>query len=154
MAGMSRKTEEKMTIEQQANGHVVANKTGKNAEDQSYLKITSWQAVRDCAQLLMDEKATDVQVLQVNARASFADFFILATANSIGQLRGYVRVVDEVLAKHQLRAKGGKRAVNDDDTWILLDCGDFVIHLMLKEAREFYDLEKLWFDCPHLADKV
>jgi ribosome-associated protein len=119
-----------------------------------YSAFGSWGAVSECARFLMDEKAQDVQVLQVAARSSFADFFIIATAQSLGHLKGLVRNVDEVLAKHDIRAKGGKRSVNDDDTWVLLDCGDFIVHLMMREAREFYDLEKLWFDSPRLAEFV
>ena len=148
MAGMSRKTE---IVDAQAAGPV-ASGTGDSGN--GHAALACWPAVRECARFLKDEKAQDVQVLQVSVRSSFADFFVLATAQSAGQLKGMVRNVDEVLAKHGVRAKGGKRSVNDDDTWVLLDCGDFIIHLMLQEAREFYDLEKLWFDCPRLGDLV
>lgn len=140
MAGMSRKTE---------------NDTGSAAAVAgSHTELGSWTAVRDCARFLIDEKAGDVQILQVTARSSFADFFIIATAQSFGHLKGLVRNVDEVLARHEVWAKGGKRGVNEDDTWVLLDCGDFIIHLMMQEAREFYDLEKLWFDSPRLIDNI
>ncbi len=137
MAGMSKKIDEQ---------ELVPGNTGAD-----YALLDSWGAARDCGRLLRDEKAADVQILHVSERASFADFFIIASAQSQGQLRGYVRNLDELLAKHNIRAKGGKRAVNDDDTWVLLDCGNIIIHLMMPDAREFYDLEKLWSDCPRLA---
>jgi ribosome-associated protein len=136
MAGQSREIENGLGV---AGGHSA---------------LASWAAVKDSARFLIDEKAVDVQVLQVSERSSFADFFVLATASSSGHLRGLVRNLDEVLARHGVWAKGGRRGVNEDDTWILLDCGDFIVHLMLQEAREFYDLEKLWFDSPRLVDQV
>ena len=145
MAGMSRKTEAGATAPGSNESTVLAG---------NHEALASWPVVRDCARFLRDEKAQDVQVLQVSVRSSFADFFVIATAQSAGQLKGFVRNVDEVLARHGVRAKGGKRSVNDDDTWVLLDCGEFIVHLMLREAREFYDLEKLWFDSPRLADLV
>ena len=140
MAGMSRRTE--------------VTEVAPIVAPTDYSALATWPAVRDCARFLRDEKAQEVQILHVSARASFADFFIIATAQSWGHLRGLVKNLDEVLAKYDIRAKGGKRAINEDDTWVLLDCGDIIIHLMMPEAREFYDLEKLWFDSPRLIEAI
>lgn len=116
--------------------------------------VPSWPAARDCARFLEGEKAADVLVVDIGLQSSFADFFVIATAQSLGHLRGLVKNIDGPLAAHGLGAKGTKRGVNEDDNWILLDCGDFLIHLMTAEAREFYDLEKLWFESPRVDFKA
>ena len=133
MAGMSKITE---------------NAAAGSARD--YTACLSWDAAKESACFLEAEKALDVLVLDIGLQSSFADFFIIASAQSLGHMRGLVRNVDSVLAKHGLGPRGTKRGVNDDDNWILLDCGDFIIHIMTREAREFYDLEKLWFESPHV----
>ncbi len=109
---------------------------------------TDKSIIQACCRLLVDQKAMDVVLLDISQRASFADWFVIATVTSLGHLRGLTKNVDEFLAPHEIHARGSKRTVQDDDNWILLDCGDFVVHLMTKEGREFFDLEKLWFDSP------
>lgn len=102
------------------------------------------------ARFLEEVKAEDVVVLDISARSGFADYFVIAGANSHGQLRGFTRQADEELMKHGVHPRGARRNLADDETWVLLDCDDFIIHLMLKPARDFYALEKLWFDCPRI----
>jgi ribosome-associated protein len=109
------------------------------------------QAAIATARKLDEQKANDIVVVDISQQSSFADYFVIATAQSFGHLRGLVRSVDEAMLDLGLRAKGVSRGVHEDDTWILLDCGDVVVHLMSPEAREFYALEKLWFESPKVA---
>jgi len=127
---------------------IIENDSAGSTRD--HTACLSWGAVKESASFLEDEKATDVLVLDIGMQSSFADFFIIASAQSLGHMRGLVKNVDGVLATHNLGPRGTKRGVNDDDNWILLDCGDFIIHIMTGEARAFYDLEKLWFESPRV----
>lgn len=135
MAGMSKATE---------------NESINPGAARDHTKCLSWPAVKESASFLEAEKALDIVVLDIGTHSSFADFFIIASAQSFGHLKGLVKNVDDVLYKHELSAKGTRRGVNDDDNWILLDCGDFIIHLMTQEARDFYTLEKLWIESPQV----
>jgi len=102
------------------------------------------------ARFLEAENAEDVWMIDISVRSGFADYFLIGTAASFGQLRGLVRNLDEQLAALGIHVKGTKRTVTEDDNWVLIDCGDFIVHLMTKPAREFYALERLWFDCPRV----
>jgi ribosome-associated protein len=97
-----------------------------------------------CARLIEDHKGEDTVVLDISAVSSIADYFIISTARSATHLSGLVRELTGFFRQMNIlprnRHKGG-----EEKGWLLLDCGDFVVHLMEKEQREFYDLERLWF---------
>ena len=96
------------------------------------------------ARLLDDHKAAGTVVLDLAGVSTLADFFVIATARSSAHLAGLARELTGAL--HAL----GRRPLNahkraEASGWLLVDCGDVVIHLMEREQREFYDLERLWF---------
>jgi ribosome-associated protein len=94
----------------------------------------------------LDKKAEDVLVLDVRGLTSYADYFVLMTADSDRQAGAIADAVDE-----KLKA-GGATKVGvegyESGRWILVDYGDVVAHVFSREARGFYDLEGLWADAP------
>jgi ribosome-associated protein len=107
------------------------------------MKTTEEKAL-EIARLMQDGKGTDVKVLDVSELNSWTDYFVIVTITSSAHWQGLARqlkdyVKDNDLEFHTTNGKGS----NGDD-WNLLDIGNIVVHLMSKEAREFYDLEKLW----------
>jgi ribosome-associated protein len=99
------------------------------------------------AKVLADHSGTDVVVLDVAAQAGWTDCFVIATATSSAHLRGLARFVDEELAKLGL-ARLNRSSFSEDDEWLLIDLGIVVVHVMTEHARDFYELEKLWFQSP------
>lgn len=96
------------------------------------------------ARLLDDHKAAGTVVLDLAGVSDLADFFVIATARSSAHLAGLARELTGALRTLGLRPLNAhKRA--EASGWLLVDCGDVVIHLMEREQREFYDLERLWF---------
>jgi ribosome-associated protein len=96
------------------------------------------------ARLLDDHKAAGTVVLDLAGVSTLADFFVIATARSSAHLAGLARELTGALHALGLRPLNAhKRA--EASGWLLLDCGDVVVHLMEREQREFYDLERLWF---------
>lgn len=89
--------------------------------------------------------ATDVIALDISSHSAFADAFVIAQANSRGQLQGFQRQVEEQLFELGLLASNHRKR-GDESGWYLIDCGSVIVHLMLQEQREFYGLEKLWYD--------
>jgi len=95
-------------------------------------------------QLLAEHKGGEVLLLDLAAHSGWTDWFALATASSVTHLRGLARFVIEYASAEGLTARGGTY-IADDEEWVLLDLGDIIVHLMSERARNFYELERLWF---------
>lgn len=93
-----------------------------------------------------DKLAKDVLGLDVSDQLALTDVFVLASAPNERQVGAVVDAVEERL--HELGAKPIRREGHREGRWVLLDFGDIVVHVMHSEDREFYDLERLWKDCP------
>ena len=106
--------------------------------------------VMGLATFLSDARAQDVMVYDISQKTGYADYAVLATVSSFGQLRGLVKNVDDELMAHGIHPRGAKKNLDEDTTWVLLDCSDFIVHLMTSPARDFYALEKIWTDCPRV----
>jgi ribosome-associated protein len=96
------------------------------------------------ASILAEHKAGDVTVLDLRGIAGWTDFFVIGTCSSSTHLRGLSRSVDDFLAQEKQKPLN-KPVANDDESWLLHDIGDVIVHIMNKDARTFYELEKLWF---------
>ena len=93
---------------------------------------------------LEDDKAEDIKVLDVTGRASYADRIIIATGLADRQIQAMATHLQESLAKEGMKLK--RDAIQASSEWVLIDCGDMVIHLFKPEARETFRLEKMWGD--------
>ena len=91
---------------------------------------------------LPEIKAREISVLDVRALTSIADYLVICTGTSNRHTRAIANhVMDEV------KAKGGEHlGVEGMDTgeWVLVDFGDVILHVMMRETRDYYQLEKLW----------
>ena len=95
-----------------------------------------------CNLSLIDSKAEDLLVLDIENISSFADKIIIATATSNRHALSVSEKLVECLKENKFNILGVEGEI--DSGWILVDCGDIVINIMRKEQREFYDLEGLW----------
>jgi len=89
-----------------------------------------------------EKKAINIVVLDLRDIASFTDYFVIASGANERQVQAIADEVVETLKKSGSpvsRMEGYKTA-----EWILLDYGDFVVHVFDAKARKFYDLERLW----------
>ena len=97
------------------------------------------------AQRIVDEGGLQTVALQIGAVSTVTDYFVITGARSLTHLHGLVRRLREVLGELEIEtAQSQKRS--DDSGWVLFDCGFVVVHVMLAELREFYELERLWLD--------
>jgi ribosome-associated protein len=92
-----------------------------------------------------EKKAVNLIALDLRDIASFTEFFVIASGTNQRQVQAIADEINEQLKKQMARKPVRIEGYNGAE-WVLLDYGDFVIHLFDKEARDFYDLERLWRD--------
>ncbi len=96
------------------------------------------------AQALDSLKATEIVAIDLCGKASFADFFVIATGSTPLHMRALVDRVDERL--HSSGARLLHCEGRDGERWILMDYGGVLVHVFSAEGREYYALERLWGD--------
>ena len=92
-----------------------------------------------------DKKAFDMVALDLRSIASFTEFFIIASGSNQRQVQAIADEINEQLKK-QLETRPVRIEGYNSADWVLLDYGDFVVHIFNGESREFYDLARLWRD--------
>ncbi len=98
------------------------------------------------AKAALDKKAEDVTVLDVRGLTSYADYFVVVTADSDRQASAIADHVEDTMKRLGISKVGVEGY--EAGRWILVDYGDVVAHVMNRESRGFYDLEGLWADAP------
>jgi ribosome-associated protein len=95
-----------------------------------------------------DKKALAPSILDLRAVANFTDFFLIVSGTNTRQVQA---IADEVVERLK---KDGTRAARIEGyntaEWILVDYGDFIVHIFDDKARQFYDLERLWREAPRV----
>ena len=95
------------------------------------------------------KQGEDTVVLAMSDTLGVTDAFVITSGRNTRQVR---TIVDEV--ELAVKAEGGPSPLRvegrDDFGWVLMDYGDFVVHVFLDERRSYYDLERLWGDAPHV----
>ncbi len=92
-------------------------------------------------QALKEKKAQDLVVIDLKGICSFTDYFLIATASSTRHSQTLSYFLQENLEVSPMGVEG-----EDRGEWVLLDYGDFVVHIFTEEKRRYYDLESLWMD--------
>ncbi len=92
-----------------------------------------------------EKKAFDIVAIDLREIASFTEFFIIASGTNVRQVQAISDEITEKL-KEQLNSRVIRIEGYPTGEWILLDYGDFIVHIFEQKAREFYDLERLWRD--------
>ena len=111
------------------------------------------QDIRDlaavAARAASAKKAEDTVILEVGSVLAITDAFVITSGTNPRQVATIVEEVEarvaEASGRKPLRVEGV-----GDARWVLLDYGDFVVHVFLDEVRRYYDLERLWADAPRI----
>ncbi|NNE72460.1 MAG: ribosome silencing factor [Acidimicrobiales bacterium] len=108
---------------------------------------TEWALV--AARAADDKLGVDTVVIDVGPVLAITDHFVITSGRNARQVRA---IVDEIEA--QLTAQGGPKPLRiegrDSMEWVLMDFGEFVVHVFDDERREYYELERLWGDRPRV----
>ncbi|MBO6176699.1 MAG: ribosome silencing factor [Treponema sp.] len=98
----------------------------------------------EIAALMEDSKGQNVTVLDISQLNSWTDFFVIVTVSSGVQSQGMLKAVKDYAKENDLEIHLTHQKTEQGEDWNLIDLGSIVVHLMSEEARNFYELEKLW----------
>ena len=93
-----------------------------------------------------DGKGTNVTVIDVSELSSWTDYFVIVTVTSNAHWQGLYKQVKEYIKDNELEIHLTHNKTSQGDDWNLIDLGNIVVHLMTEDARNFYELEKLWHE--------
>ena len=102
------------------------------------------------ARIADDNRAKDILLLDLRQATPLIDFFVIASANSRRQAYAIASEIDQELKKLG-EAKLGMEGA-EEGRWILVDYGDFVVHIFSEDARTYYALEEIWGDAPRASN--
>ncbi|MDN4472415.1 ribosome silencing factor [Demequina zhanjiangensis] len=105
------------------------------------------------ARAAADKKAEEVVALDVSEHLPLADIFLIASGSNERQVTAIAESIEEALLDQG--AKAIRREGMREGRWALMDFNDVIVHVMHQEDRAYYELERLWKDCPvvPLADE-
>jgi ribosome-associated protein len=106
--------------------------------------LTAKEVAIHVTKALDEKKGRDIKLLRITDVSSLADYFLICTGTSnthVKTLCDYAEFAMEQLGEPMLGREGHR-----GNTWELLDYGSVVVHVFTEEAREFYNLERIWAD--------
>ena len=107
--------------------------------------MTPKEIALTAAKALDDKKGQEIKVLETAGLTTLADYFVLCSATSAPQIRALSEECEKVM-KEQAGEEPHHVEGHRGGTWVLMDFSGVVVHIFNEEAREFYDLERLWSD--------
>lgn len=114
------------------------------------MAVTPLELAKIAATAADDKKATDILLLDLTDKSDVCDYFLICTVANNPMMDA---VVEEV--REKVRINCGEKPISVEgragSTWVLVDYGAVVLHVFREESREFYRLERLWGDAPHVA---
>jgi ribosome-associated protein len=101
-----------------------------------------------CARIADDNRGREILLLDLRKATPLVDFFVIVSAASRRQANAIAIEIDaemKTVGERKLGIEG-----SEEGRWVLIDYGDFVIHVFSEEARQYYALEEIWGDAPHI----
>ncbi|MBI5808680.1 MAG: ribosome silencing factor [Ignavibacteriales bacterium] len=111
--------------------------------------MESLKFAKEIAELTKLKKAYNIKILDLKNVSNIADYFVICSADSDKQVKAIADEVDEKLIERGIKCfhREGFETLN----WVLMDYFDVVLHVFRAEARNYYNLEKLWGDAPSIS---
>ena len=110
--------------------------------------MNTQEIINTAVEVAREKKAENILTLDMRGLSSIADYFFFCSAENTRQVKA---IVEEISGQLKKRGAGVKRIEGlRESRWVVMDCGDLLLHIFLAEAREYYSLETLWGDAPQL----
>ncbi|MBQ8296674.1 MAG: ribosome silencing factor [Ruminococcus sp.] len=106
--------------------------------------MTQQEKLEKIIRTLDSKRGEDIQAIKVTDLTILADYFVIVNGNSNTHTRTLADEVEFQLSQEEIEPE--RRESDTGNTWIILDYADIIVHVFYKEARNFYQLERLWAD--------
>jgi len=103
----------------------------------------------EAARAAESKKAIDLRILDLHGMASFTDYFVICSGSNPRQIQAIADEVERRLEQQGRKPLGVEGYEHAE--WILVDYGDFLVHIFSEAARAYYDLERLWRKAKEVA---
>lgn len=115
--------------------------------------LTSYKLACIIARFLDEKIAKDISILNISNVSSFADYFVICSAQSNTQVKALTENVSDIIKQTFTRLPIGRE--NDvKNRWNLLDYGDVVVHILHQDDRDAYAIEKFWNNAYSVSKEV
>jgi ribosome-associated protein len=101
--------------------------------------------LKELVELVESKQGIDITVIDIRDVSSISDHIMIITANSMVHSRSMSKYIVDFLKDNGLTGEMKNKNLDLNNPWVLIDGGEIIINLFLKETREFYNLEKLFF---------
>ena len=123
---------------------IIEGERMEKMSDKEMTALTPREIAELAVKVLDSKRARDLKLLYVEKQTVLADYYVLATGNSNTQIRALSGEVEDKLAEAGVKVDHVEGHGNG--VWVLMDYGSVAVHIFSREAREFYNLDKLWSD--------
>jgi ribosome-associated protein len=101
------------------------------------------------AEVAAEKKASDIVVLDIRELSVIADYFVICTGANARQIQAIADAIEDKVDSLKLKPRPFEGRASTG--WVLLDCGDVIVHIFGPMERDFYRLERLWSGAPALV---
>ena len=116
------------------------------------MSLEAIELAKKIAETAADKQASDVVLLDARDACSFADYFIICSADSERQIKAIEEAIDGVLKEEAVARR--HREGTASSGWVLLDMGNIIVHIFAPFEREYYQLENLWSRAPVVVKMI
>ncbi|HJM27826.1 MAG: ribosome silencing factor [Acidimicrobiales bacterium] len=103
--------------------------------------------IQTTLEAIIEKNGQDTSIVDVGDAIGITDYFVITTGRNSRQVRALVEEIERLIKKGN--GPSPKRMEgNQDYKWVLMDYGDFIVHVFDSKEHEYYQLDKLWSDMP------
>ena len=114
----------------------------ENVKKPSLIGATPLQLAEAIAEILDDTRAKDIKIVELKEKTDIAEYFVLANGTSSTHVKALAGEVEFKMEERDIKAEAVEGRGNN--SWIVLDYSHVIVHVFSREAREFYDLDRLY----------
>ncbi|HEV2237685.1 MAG TPA: ribosome silencing factor [Ktedonobacterales bacterium] len=119
---------------------------GQSGSGKGGIRLEPSEIAKLAVEAASDKKASDVVLLDIRELSVIADYFVVCTGSNSRQIQAIASAIEDRLSEAKVPTRAREGAA--DTGWVLLDCGDVIVHIFGPMEREYYRLERLWSSAP------